>query len=238
MLKRGSGRVYVSDFADFAIYLDALEADVERWYLNRFLTLRNSAFQDPESYFHRYAQLSDEEAVDGGRRASGSARTARTCARTSSPRGRARTSSSRRAETTSCPVSCCGAREPRLRLARDRLRVRRQRLRAPARAEGAPRRGARVRAALQGRRAAEVHVGRAALLLRAAAGDARDLPADDLPGRRDRERVRRRRRVARLREHALSRARPLLQRPAVGRRSTTGRWSSRRTTPRRSGCSA
>jgi type I pantothenate kinase len=64
VLQRGSGRVYVSDFADFALYLDAAEADVERWYLNRFLALRNGAFQDPESYFHRYAQLSDEEAVE------------------------------------------------------------------------------------------------------------------------------------------------------------------------------
>lgn len=64
VLQRGSGRVYVSDFADFALYLDAHESDVERWYLNRFLTLRNGAFQNPESYFHRYAQLSDEEAVE------------------------------------------------------------------------------------------------------------------------------------------------------------------------------
>ncbi|MDA0179551.1 type I pantothenate kinase [Solirubrobacter phytolaccae] len=63
VLKRGSGRVYVSDFADFALYLDAEEADVQRWYLNRFLTLRNGAFQDPDSYFHRYAVLSDEEAT-------------------------------------------------------------------------------------------------------------------------------------------------------------------------------
>lgn len=63
VLQRGSGRVYVSDFVDFALYLDAMESDVERWYQNRFLTLRSSAFQNPESYFHRYAQLSDEEAV-------------------------------------------------------------------------------------------------------------------------------------------------------------------------------
>lgn len=63
VLKRGSGRVYVSDFADFALYLDAEESDVQRWYLNRFLKLRNGAFQDPESYFHRYAVLSDEEAT-------------------------------------------------------------------------------------------------------------------------------------------------------------------------------
>jgi type I pantothenate kinase len=63
VLQRGSGRVYVSDFVDFALYLDAEEDDVKRWYLSRFLTLRNGAFQQPESYFHRYAQLSDEEAV-------------------------------------------------------------------------------------------------------------------------------------------------------------------------------
>jgi type I pantothenate kinase len=64
VLQRGSGRVYVSDFVDFALYLDAEEADVKRWYLSRFLTLRNGAFQKPESYFHRYAQLSDDEAVE------------------------------------------------------------------------------------------------------------------------------------------------------------------------------
>jgi type I pantothenate kinase len=63
VLQRGSGRVYVSDFVDFALYLDAEEDDVRRWYLERFLALRNGAFQQPESYFHRYAVLSDEEAV-------------------------------------------------------------------------------------------------------------------------------------------------------------------------------
>jgi type I pantothenate kinase len=63
VLQRGAGRVYVSDFVDFALYLDAEEADVRRWYLERFLALRNGAFQKPESYFHRYARLSDEEAV-------------------------------------------------------------------------------------------------------------------------------------------------------------------------------
>ena len=63
VLQRGSGRVYVSDFLDFALYLDAEEDDVRRWYLSRFLALRNGAFQNPDSYFHRYAQLSDAEAV-------------------------------------------------------------------------------------------------------------------------------------------------------------------------------
>jgi type I pantothenate kinase len=64
VLQRGTGRVYVSDFVDFALYLDAEESDLRRWYLARFLALRNGAFQQPESYFHRYAQLADEEAVE------------------------------------------------------------------------------------------------------------------------------------------------------------------------------
>jgi type I pantothenate kinase len=63
VLQRGAGRVYVSDFVDFALYLDADEDDVRRWYLERFLKLRNGAFQRPESYFHRYAALSDGEAI-------------------------------------------------------------------------------------------------------------------------------------------------------------------------------
>ena len=90
VLQRGSGRVYVSDFVDFALYLDAEEDDVRRWYLARFLALRSGAFQNPESYFHRYAQLSDDEAVEVAA-GSGSARTARTCSTTSSRRARART---------------------------------------------------------------------------------------------------------------------------------------------------
>ena len=67
VLRRGSGRIYVSDFVDFALYLDAEEEDVKRWYLERFLALRNGAFQQPESYFHRYAVLSDEEAIEVAR---------------------------------------------------------------------------------------------------------------------------------------------------------------------------
>jgi type I pantothenate kinase len=57
-------RVFVSDFFDFTIYVDARRDDIRQWYVDRFLTLRNTAFQDPSSYFHRYAGLSDEEAVD------------------------------------------------------------------------------------------------------------------------------------------------------------------------------
>ena len=56
-------RAFVSDFFDFSIYLDAEEAEIERWYVERFLTLRETVFKDPRSYFHRYATLSDEQAV-------------------------------------------------------------------------------------------------------------------------------------------------------------------------------
>lgn len=58
-----SPRIYVSDFFDFSIYVDAKEADITKWYVDRFKILRNTAFQNPLSYFHRYAQLSDEEAT-------------------------------------------------------------------------------------------------------------------------------------------------------------------------------
>lgn len=60
---RARARVFVSDFFDFSIYLDADEAHIERWYVERFLTLRETVFQDPRSYFHRYASLTDAEAV-------------------------------------------------------------------------------------------------------------------------------------------------------------------------------
>jgi type I pantothenate kinase len=56
-------RVFVSDFFDFSIYIDADQADIERWYIERFLRLRETVFQDPRSYFHRYAALSDEAAA-------------------------------------------------------------------------------------------------------------------------------------------------------------------------------
>ncbi len=54
----------VSDFFDFSIYVDAQEDDVRRWYVDRFLSLRSTAFTDPDSYFHRFARLSDAEATD------------------------------------------------------------------------------------------------------------------------------------------------------------------------------
>lgn len=58
-----SPRLFVSDFFDFSLYVDADEHDIERWYVERFLTLRETAFRQPTSYFRRYALLSVEEAV-------------------------------------------------------------------------------------------------------------------------------------------------------------------------------
>jgi type I pantothenate kinase len=60
----GSSPLFVSDFFDFSIYVDAEAEHIRRWYLERFFTLRNTAFQEPASYFHRYARLSDAEAEE------------------------------------------------------------------------------------------------------------------------------------------------------------------------------
>jgi type I pantothenate kinase len=56
--------VFVSDFVDFSIYVDAPEELLRNWYINRFLKFREGAFTDPDSYFHNYAKLSEDEAVN------------------------------------------------------------------------------------------------------------------------------------------------------------------------------
>jgi type I pantothenate kinase len=53
----------VSDFFDFSIYLDADEALLRRWYIDRFMRLRHTAFRDPQSYFRRYATIPEDEAL-------------------------------------------------------------------------------------------------------------------------------------------------------------------------------
>jgi type I pantothenate kinase len=60
--KDGAAIPFVSDFFDFSIYIDAEDGLIESWYVERFLRLRQTAFRDPASYFHRYATLSEEEA--------------------------------------------------------------------------------------------------------------------------------------------------------------------------------
>ncbi len=61
--KDGKAVPFVSDFFDFSVYLDADEDVLLSWYVHRFLALRGTAFADPQSYFHRYARLSDEAAI-------------------------------------------------------------------------------------------------------------------------------------------------------------------------------
>ena len=73
VLQTGGGRpgkpvsMFVSDFFDFSLYVDAAEADIEQWYVERFQALRETVFQQTSSYFHRYATLAPEEAVETAR---------------------------------------------------------------------------------------------------------------------------------------------------------------------------
>ncbi len=67
VLQAGGGdgrppRVFVSDFIDFSLYIDAAEEKLEHWFLQRFARLRETAFRDPDSYFHRYAAMPEAEA--------------------------------------------------------------------------------------------------------------------------------------------------------------------------------
>ncbi|SUB23265.1 type I pantothenate kinase [Avibacterium avium] len=66
VLQRGNSntnQVFVSDFVDFSIYVDAEESLLKEWYIRRFLKFRQSAFNNPDSYFKHYASLSEQEAV-------------------------------------------------------------------------------------------------------------------------------------------------------------------------------
>ncbi|MBJ7280903.1 MAG: type I pantothenate kinase [Rhodoluna sp.] len=56
--------VALSDYFDFQIYVDAPTDEIESWYLDRFKQLRESAFRNPESYFHKYAEMPIDEALD------------------------------------------------------------------------------------------------------------------------------------------------------------------------------
>jgi type I pantothenate kinase len=69
VLQSGAGRpLFVSDFFDFSIYVDALEADLRHWYVARFLRLRETAFRDPSSYFRSFARLPRAAAVETAER--------------------------------------------------------------------------------------------------------------------------------------------------------------------------
>ena len=62
--KDGKAIPFVSDFFDFSIYIDAKEELIRKWYVDRFLQLRDTAFLDPDAYFHRYSKLTDPEALE------------------------------------------------------------------------------------------------------------------------------------------------------------------------------
>ncbi|EGJ76849.1 putative pantothenate kinase [Streptomyces sp. Tu6071] len=64
----GRTRVGLADYFDFSVYVDARPQDIREWYLNRFRRLRETAFQDPSSYFRKYTQVSEEEALAYARR--------------------------------------------------------------------------------------------------------------------------------------------------------------------------
>ncbi|WP_214407588.1 type I pantothenate kinase [Pseudonocardia lacus] len=61
--REGGAALAVSDFIDFSVYVDAATEDIRRWYVERFLRLRETAFRDPDSYFRRYAALDEAAAV-------------------------------------------------------------------------------------------------------------------------------------------------------------------------------
>ena len=60
----GAAAEFVSDYFDFSIYLDADEEHIEEWYVQRFMKLRETIFQNPDSFFRHYADLSHDEAVE------------------------------------------------------------------------------------------------------------------------------------------------------------------------------
>jgi len=64
--KTGAPILFASDFIDFSIYMDAAEDDLRRWFMERFGRLRLTAFTDPKSFFHRFSQMSEEEATTFG----------------------------------------------------------------------------------------------------------------------------------------------------------------------------
>jgi type I pantothenate kinase len=63
VLQVGSADEFVSDYFDFSIYIDADESHIEEWYVQRFLKLCETVFQDPNSFFQNFAHLSHDEAV-------------------------------------------------------------------------------------------------------------------------------------------------------------------------------
>jgi type I pantothenate kinase len=62
--KTGKPILFASDFLDFSVYIHAEEANLRKWFVERFLRLRDTAFRDPNSFFHQFCHLSEQEAID------------------------------------------------------------------------------------------------------------------------------------------------------------------------------
>ena len=60
----GRTRMALADYFDFSIYVDARESDIEKWYLARFRKLRDTAFTDPSSYFRRFTEVPQDQALE------------------------------------------------------------------------------------------------------------------------------------------------------------------------------
>jgi type I pantothenate kinase len=67
-INQNTPNYFVSDFFDFSIYVDADVNNIEKWYIDRFIKLRDTAFQDEQSYFKKYAQLSLDESIEISKR--------------------------------------------------------------------------------------------------------------------------------------------------------------------------
>src|SRR5205823_3957871 len=59
LTREGRETPFVSDFFDFSVFLDASEELLEKWYVERFMRLRDTAFRDPRSFFKKFAELDD-----------------------------------------------------------------------------------------------------------------------------------------------------------------------------------
>ena len=64
--KNGKPILFASDFLDFSIYMDADEDDLRGWFMERFFRLRETAFRDPTSFFHKFAEMSEDDARNFG----------------------------------------------------------------------------------------------------------------------------------------------------------------------------
>ena len=66
--RTGKPILFASDFIDFSIFIDAETEDLETWFMERFFRLRETAFRDPNSFFRRFAEMSEAEAGEFGRK--------------------------------------------------------------------------------------------------------------------------------------------------------------------------